>query len=291
MKIIILIVASNNFEHELDLATQKKTWLNHDFKDVRAIVLRGWNKSFYKMNGETLHVPSPEQYSMILDKTILGLKYILKNYDFDILIRTNVSTYFDIGALKRELNKPIYNGNFYGGYIDKSKQSVLNQKEPFEYISGAGIFMSKFAVSKLITMNTNRYKGVFEDIAIDDFFKNQNLRRVRMTRNNLQYTHIFWPTYYVRTKNSFNSYSASRRMLLLYNYFSCNSIIMKFKHYLNIELNEINEFLDNSEPRILFLAKNRVILISFLKSKIDRIKFNFNFVKNRFRNKFKVANL
>jgi len=291
MKIIFLILASNDFEHELDLETQKKTWINQNLKDVTTIVLRGWNKSYYEMDQNTLYVPSPEQYSLILDKTILGLKYISKNYDFDILIRTNSSTYFDIRTLKRELNHSIYKENFYGGYIDKSKQSILNYKQPFEYISGAGIFMSKLAVDKLITINPNNYRGIFDDIAIDNFFKNQNLRRIRMTRNNLQSTHIFWPTYYIRTKNSSNSYSASKRMLLLSSYFSCHSFTMKIKHYLKIELNEIHEFFNDSEPFILFLAKNRVVLLSFLRSKLERMKFNFSIAKIKFKNQFRDKDL
>ena len=50
MKVIILILASKDSEHEIDLSSQQKTWVNSCNKDVTVIFLRGWDQDYYFEN-------------------------------------------------------------------------------------------------------------------------------------------------------------------------------------------------------------------------------------------------
>ena len=64
-------------------------------------------------------------------KTIKSIKYINENYNYDYLIRTNLSSFWNLNNLLN-LNKNIPFNNFAGGFI------------PFgEFISGTGIMLSK----------------------------------------------------------------------------------------------------------------------------------------------------
>jgi len=272
MKIIILIIASNQSEHELDLQSQKNTWVKTCNHNVSVIFLRGWNEQKYQFDNGELFVPIQETYSNILNKTILGLKYILNNFDFDILVRSNVSTYFETNKLVKELNYPKYQGSFVGGYFDKSKDINFYLKDSFEYISGTGIYLSKDAVIGLSNLDSNNYIGVSEDLAIFDYLKNSGFRIIRMTRNNLFSTHFFIPTYNIRLKNSFNSQSASKRMQLVHNFFIAKNLLSKSRAYLEIQINEVREFLSHPERLYLYALKNRVVLISFFKMKLNRFK-------------------
>ena len=270
MKIIILIIASNKQEHESDLLCQKETWVSNCNENVSVIYLRGWNNNYFHKNKDVLFVPCKEEYSLILTKTILGLQYIIENFDFDILIRSNVSTYFETHRLVRELGQSVYKKSFFGGYFDRSSQKIFGNKNSFEYISGAGIFLSKYAAFELCTINPDEYYGIFDDLAIFNYLNNKNIRKIRIARNNLQSTHFFIPTFYIRAKNSANPESASRRMFLIHEFFQAKNIRYKILAYSRIQANELSEFCKKTEPAYLYFVKNRVVLMSHLKMKVSR---------------------
>ncbi len=267
-KIIILIIASNDLEHERDLITQKRTWVSRCPESISVIFLRGWENNYFFLDMDTLYVPCREEYSLILTKTLLGINYLLENYDFDILIRSNVSTYFESKRLIRELNKSIYSSDFFGGYFDKTSIKYFNQKKSLEYVSGAGVFLSRAAVAKISKLNSEKYVGIADDIAISEYLNDQKeIMSIRMVRNNLHYTHLFIPTFYIRTKNSFDSNSASRRMNLIDQYFRCESKSMKIRAYFQIQKNEVSEYRMHPEGFIKFLSKNRVVFWALFKAK------------------------
>lgn len=54
----------------------------------------------------------------ILMKSILAFQHILKNYDFDYVIRTNISTFWNLNQLDKLLNK-LPNKNCVAGQIQK----------------------------------------------------------------------------------------------------------------------------------------------------------------------------
>jgi hypothetical protein len=272
MKILILIVASNQSENESDLKSQKETWIKSCDASVSILYLRGWDKNIYQLNQDVLFVPVKEEYSNILEKTILGMQFALKNFDFDILVRSNVSTYFETKRLVTELNRAIYDGSFVGGYFDKSKDLSFYKGRSFEYISGTGIFLSRDAVVELSQMNPKKYTGIFDDLAIFDFLKNKNFKMVRMARNNLFSTHLFIPTFTIRLKNTHNSKSASKRMFLIHKYFIAENISSRILAYLSVQLNEISEFLSHPDFPFKYLTKNRVVLVSFIKMRINRFR-------------------
>ena len=272
MKILILILGSNNSEHESDLVCQKNTWISNRNKNVAVIILRGWDKNYFYLNGDTLFVPCKEDYSLILKKTIMGIKYITDSFDFDILIRTNVSTYFETHRLITEINKPKYRASFYGGYFDKSKQKVLNYKKSFEYVSGTGIFLSKDIAALVGQLPVENYLGVFDDIAISHFLNEKGISKLRIARNNLQSTHLFIPTFHIRTKNTFDSKSASQRMMLIHNFFSQKSFSDKTIAILKLYRNELKEFTNRTEEIYKFIIKNRIVLSSYVRLKISNFK-------------------
>lgn len=274
MKILILIIASCDLIHETDLSVQKSTWIKDKHKDVEVLYLRGWNHKSYLLEQNTLFVPCKEDYSLILTKTILALQYVLNNFSFDVLVRSNVSTYFETNKLVAELKKPRYRQEFIGGYFDQYKKRISNKTQNYEYVSGTGIFLTKKAVELLVTLPPDKYTGTFDDIAIFNFFINSEFKKIRMNRNNLHSTHIFVPTYHIRMKNSFNPESTARRMFLVHNYFQARTIRLKLFAYWKICLNEANEFRSSSESPYLFMIKNRVVIVSYIKMTIEKMLAN-----------------
>ncbi len=267
MRVIFLVIASEDPVHQHDLEIQRRTWASSVSSGSQVIWLRGFNGSIAKMDGDTLFVPCKELYGNILEKTILGIRYVLENFDFDVLVRTNVSTYFDCNRLTRELEKDIYSKPFVGGYVDKTNGKYFGNKRAFEYISGTGIFLSKSAAFTLSKLNSDDFRASPDDVAISHYLSNEEVRLIRMNRNNLASTHIFFPSFYTRAKSSADSSLAGRRMILLHEYFTSKGLLRRLRTTLKIFNLEISAFLAHPEPKIRYFQRNRVVVISYMKTK------------------------
>lgn len=271
MRVIFLVIASQDPVHQADLEVQRLTWASSIPSDSRVIWLRGSESSVAKLSDCTLYVPCLELYTNILEKTILGIRFILENFDFDILIRTNVSTYFDFDRLSRELNRKFYTESFVGGYVDKTNGKYFNSNKSMEYISGTGIFLSKTAAISLSKMDLENFKNFPDDVAISHYLASQNIPLVRMHRNNVASSHLFFPSFFTRTKSSADPSLAGKRMILLHEYFSSGGLLRRIRTSYKIFKLEISAFRNHPEPKIRYIQKNRVVLASFLKTKGWRV--------------------
>lgn len=267
MRVIFLVIASDDPVHERDLNTQKQTWAATQSSDVEVIWLRGSEGPTFQLEGNTLFVPCPETYRNILRKTILGVKYLVENKDFDVLIRTNVSTYFDIRRTLRELQKKRYSGEFVGGYFDLTKGGYFGKEKAFEYISGTGVFLSHGAAQLLSQLDPTEYDTSPDDVAISHFLSAKELRFVRMLRNNLSSTNLFFPTYFTRTKNSADSSMAGERMRLIYKYFDSDSAMNRIQVLFRIYRAEYRATRRQNEGLLLYIKRNRVVVQSYLKTR------------------------
>jgi hypothetical protein len=95
----------------------------------------------------------------LLNKNIIAINYINKKYDFDFILRTNLSSIWNIFKLL-SLYDEIPKSNFFGGYV------IFNS-----FVSGTGIFISRDLLEKLLKINTN-YFNHLDDVAISIHMKN-----------------------------------------------------------------------------------------------------------------------
>lgn len=94
----------------------------------------------------------------ILMKSILAFQHILKNYDFDYVIRTNISTFWNLNQLDKLLNK-LPNKNCVAGQIQKKK-----------FVTGTGIILSKNLV-RYICNNKHKIRiNRCDDVELSQFF-------------------------------------------------------------------------------------------------------------------------
>lgn len=260
MKLIFLVIASEDSIHQQDLLTQQDTWARALPGGVSVVWLRGHEEAAFRLDGNTLYVPCLELYGNILEKTILGVKYLVDNQNFDVIVRTNVSTYFNVEMTLSELKKIRYKGDFFGGYIDKSKGGYFGRRESQDYISGTGIFLSRAAARKIASLDFTEYTGIPDDVAISHFLEESGLRKVRMSRNNLGSTHIFFPSYYIRAKSSAVSTLASDRMHMIHAYFTAGTTYKKIRAYKKIMIFELVAFLNHPEKKWRYVQRNRVVV-------------------------------
>jgi hypothetical protein len=199
------------------------------------------------------------------------VRYILENIEFDVLVRTNVSTYFNVEKTLAELSKRSYSNPFFGGYIDKTKGEYFGKLGKKDYISGTGIFLSRDAAERLADLDFTQFRGTPDDVAISHYLELSGIQKVRMKRNNLSSTHIFIPTYYIRAKSSAVSTLASARMRLIDQYFTQPDFNGRIESYLQLVKLEVRAFLDHPEPKFRYFQRNRLVFQNFLITNGERV--------------------
>lgn len=108
----------------------------------------------------------------IITKTMTALKYINNNYDYDILVRTNLSSFYNLENLYSLLDSSIF-----------EPDNVAIGYRPFNsFISGTSIILSKTIALRLYNQynNNNRYassnSNSNDDVLISDILKQLGIR-------------------------------------------------------------------------------------------------------------------
>jgi len=97
-----------------------------------------------EIKNDIMYIKGKEIFTKIYDKTIKALNYINKNYTYDYLVRTNISSFWNIHNLyKMALGFPLH--NCLTGVV------VSNT-----FISGTGIIMSKDVCETLAVQPLNQ---------------------------------------------------------------------------------------------------------------------------------------
>jgi len=104
-------------------------------------------------------------YGSLVGTTLSAMNYLLENYDCDFMVRTNVSSYWDINKLHELLvNKPKH--NFYAGCGEKLYSGLRGRFQKTEYASGAGMILSADVAKRMIENRSKISNKFIDDIAI-----------------------------------------------------------------------------------------------------------------------------
>ena len=98
----------------------------------------------------------------ILNKVRLSIEHVYKNYEFDYILRTNLSSLWNIPVLM-SLHDNIPRDNFFGGHV------IINL-----FVTGTGIFISNNLIPLFLELNPLDYSEN-EDVVISTYMRNRNI--------------------------------------------------------------------------------------------------------------------
>jgi hypothetical protein len=173
MKVCILIIYSDSEDYKKMIQIQKE-YLD---KFRNEIIFY-----FCQMNSEQtndlevvdnfLYVKGEEGLLNILNKTIVSMKYIIKNHNIDFLIRTNISTVININKFKQILQF-IPTTEFYGSGNYLNLQWLSHENGIYDnslfgtiYAQGTGIIFSKDVVEDICRDSDKLRYDIVDDLAI-----------------------------------------------------------------------------------------------------------------------------
>jgi hypothetical protein len=247
VKIIFLVLASNTLVNENDFQMQQKTWAITDTENIKILWVRGSDFDEIFLEARELHVPVMEKYENILEKTFLATKWISEEYNPDFIVRTNVSTYFDLAKTEKFLARMHKNEFDLMGYPEVTGRSYSFINEPFRFMSGAGIIFSRKAANHLKSLDSRLYTDVPDDVAISHFFDNSDIKKRFITRSNIGYTRVYFPHWYTRLKSSENAALTQDRFRLIHYHHKRRSAFS----FMRIQWNEIRNIRVHDLPTIL----------------------------------------
>ena len=152
---IFLIISSDNLECYKHMRNYSRKYLNLYKKQIKYFFIEfkeDLDCDIYE-NDDIILVKGKEHLTPgVYIKTIKCIKYINENYDYDFLVRTNLSSFWNLNNLLN-LKEHLNLNNFCGGYI------IFNS-----FISGTGIILSK---DVSINLSINIYEtDMNEDVFI-----------------------------------------------------------------------------------------------------------------------------
>lgn len=136
----------------------------------------------YLIEGHHLYLKGRETYLPgILTKTLAALK-LFRDYEYDYVVRSNVSTVIDFDALQNHLTHTVvgdYAGIAYWKKVNIDMQAGVTAIKAAKYsecgfVSGTCIILSRRAVEMLVTdIDTVLSYGVIDDVALGIYFHQQ----------------------------------------------------------------------------------------------------------------------
>ena len=158
-KLIILVIANRNpiYDEIINIYWKKFIQYANKLNQIRIFLLYD-NEDIEFLNDIKENVIKyDEKVSMIpgiLKKTISSFEYIDNNYDYDYILRTNISSFFIYDKLLNLVNSFEENNIFSGRICNLNFEEPDKNKINLIFVSGAAFFLSKNLIKNLI-MNKN----------------------------------------------------------------------------------------------------------------------------------------
>ena len=217
-KSLILIISSDDLPVYKVQEASWKRYMNSMSDDFECYFIKEDENldQIAKIVGNDLWIKNKMTYIPgLLEKTVYALKFLEERLDdFDHIVRTNLSSFYNLPALKAFLNNQPKQG-LYSGVIN----SHLFPNFP-SYVSGAGIYMTpdvcKVLISNSLEILEIKYQEV-DDVIIGKFLNLKNISPISADRqdicNNNQLIsflmklreHRCESIYHIRTKSDLES--------------------------------------------------------------------------------------
>ena len=213
MKIIYLILATENEPFTTHMKAQQDTWVKGIEKDKIFYILGSkFDKPHHDSEKLLLHLPVEERYGNILEKTLLAMRWALENVEFDFLVRGNTSTYYNERELRKIIEKEAGTTPFLGGEFGFIKFPDSTKETLDQFVAGTAIVLSHQSTKKLVQMKVETYDGWEDDPAISHFLLADDCHMTHIHRNDLTDFKPFINAFQHRVKSWSNSDFVAKRM-------------------------------------------------------------------------------
>ena len=153
------------------------------------------------VKGDIVYLPCPDNYESLTLKTLMAIKWVVKNKEFDLLLKTDDDVTFlnPFDKLVREASNYDYCGALRkGDYVStwhrgKCENKVLDNAgfliPKVTYCHGGGYFLSRKSALLLANNEIRDNHSIYEDVEVGDLLQKFGI----IAKGILAKEGIFWP--------------------------------------------------------------------------------------------------
>jgi hypothetical protein len=155
VKILVLVLAARAWPYPILVRTIERTWASVEVDDVSTLFYYGGNR--LEQHGRRLYLPVTDALPAG-EKTIACFEHVLASCDFDLVFRTNTSSYVDLPNLRAFAEERARDEGFYCG-----RRGMYGE---LPFASGAGYFLSRDLVSLAVERRHELDQSLPDDISL-----------------------------------------------------------------------------------------------------------------------------
>jgi hypothetical protein len=155
VRILVLVLAARPWPYPILIRTIERTWASVDVDGISTLSYFGGNR--LEESGRRLYLPVTDALPAGR-KTIACFEHVLANHDFELVFRTNASSYVDLPNLHAFAAEHARSSGFYCG------RRAMYGELPFA--SGAGFFLSKDLVRLAVERQHELDHSLPDDISL-----------------------------------------------------------------------------------------------------------------------------
>jgi hypothetical protein len=134
--------------------------------------------------------------------------YLSKTYSPDFIIRTNVSSYWNLVQLRKILSQ-LSSKDLYAGVTGPAYSGISGKFKSARYVSGAGMILSRDVVSRLIDIRDSIDLTLIDDLTIGRSLAKVGIKPTELGRIDVRHKSdikaidedLFEKTYHFRCKS------------------------------------------------------------------------------------------
>lgn len=156
MRTLVLVLATRSHPYPMLIRAAEATWASVAVPDVEVLFYFGGGGP--RVVARHLTLPAPDDFAHIGEKTIVCFEYALANCEFDLVFRTNCSSYVDLTNLNRYVSEHTREHGFYAG--------ALGTHAGVPFASGSGYFLSRDLVELVVRGRDAWNHELLDDVAL-----------------------------------------------------------------------------------------------------------------------------
>lgn len=145
---------------------QARTSFRSCMNDVYWIAGSKNSETYFDKNTRILTLPVSEKFENIYRKTIMAFNWILENEEFDYVVRTNTSTYFDIAKIEHFVGKLGCPKLLAAGQFGNSPLTSRTKINEGLFLAGTAILVSRKLLSEMVLVEDTEWNSLPDDVAI-----------------------------------------------------------------------------------------------------------------------------
>lgn len=203
MKVVVLVAGANVEPHSANEEAQRLTWGKNFSSQIywvhgsATLSDSGHHHLLVDREARRIDVGLSENFSNLFEKTLLAISWVNQNHDFDFVIRSNTSSFWNEERLLL-LSARLPRSGLYGGHLGTWSE----EGDSWDYVGGAGLFMSRDIAELACKADVVGYRHLPDDVALGLWMRQLGVKPVALpVRSNVTDYHPVYPNAFTRLKH------------------------------------------------------------------------------------------